>query len=325
MNVNADSQNRYQQSEHHCDRPEELLSLIQQLYPNLQVKYFDSTKPLRAHVKTTKLSKAEILELEIFGHACASSEKPIQFLSYVHVLAGQMTYQINGAEALNLNSNQIIVLSPGETATMTVTKHCQLIELRIHRNDFKQLMRNWFGVKHPQEINFIRLPDASQPKVKATMQTIQSLMHYIDQFEGLLHAPLAMASLEEALYMTLLFSFQQHRKTQEAADDAHCIALLESYIESHLHENFTSTKLTTITGCSKTQLYRVFKRHHNCTPLAFVQSKRLQKARELLQQNDVQYSVSHIASLCGFNHLGRFAQAYKQAFNEKPSQTAKVR
>lgn len=57
------------------------------------------------------------------------------------------------------------------------------------------------------------------------------------------------------------------------------------------------------------------------TPVAFMRRLRLAHARKQLSNPDARTNVTDVALSCGFLHLSRFAQYYRAAFNEHPSET----
>jgi AraC-like DNA-binding protein len=57
------------------------------------------------------------------------------------------------------------------------------------------------------------------------------------------------------------------------------------------------------------------------TPVAFMRRLRLEAARDQLSRPDVDTTVTKVALNTGFFHLPRFAQYYRTAFNEHPSET----
>jgi AraC-like DNA-binding protein len=57
------------------------------------------------------------------------------------------------------------------------------------------------------------------------------------------------------------------------------------------------------------------------TPVAFMRRLRLAAAREQLANPGARTTVTEVALNCGFLHLPRFAQYYRAAFNEHPSET----
>jgi len=60
-----------------------------------------------------------------------------------------------------------------------------------------------------------------------------------------------------------------------------------------------------------------FRRFRGCTPTAALRDLRLDRARARLTHG--REGVSAVALGCGFTHLGRFAQAYRQRFGAAPS------
>ena len=57
------------------------------------------------------------------------------------------------------------------------------------------------------------------------------------------------------------------------------------------------------------------------TPVAFMRRLRLAAAREQLSHPHAQTTVTEVALNSGFLHLPRFAQYYRAAFDEHPSET----
>lgn len=74
--------------------------------------------------------------------------------------------------------------------------------------------------------------------------------------------------------------------------------------------------------CSIRSLEEGFKKHLNTTPMAYRRKVRLTRARHDLQRADpTTVTVARIANQWGFRHLGRFAQLYRDEFDELPGQT----
>jgi AraC-like DNA-binding protein len=64
-----------------------------------------------------------------------------------------------------------------------------------------------------------------------------------------------------------------------------------------------------------------FLKHFGTTPLAYVRDHRLEVARRYLRDLRREWSVTEVATRLGFDHLGRFAGAYRRKFGECPSVT----
>jgi AraC-like DNA-binding protein len=93
------------------------------------------------------------------------------------------------------------------------------------------------------------------------------------------------------------------------------------YIEAHLHLMITVTDIAGAIGVTPRALQHGFRRYFNCTPMEYVQQRRLDKVRGELQVGGPGVRVKDVALRWGFFHLGRFAAAYEARFGERPSQT----
>ena len=74
-------------------------------------------------------------------------------------------------------------------------------------------------------------------------------------------------------------------------------------------------------GVSVRTLYAGFKDFRQTSPMEYLRTIRLQRAREELQRQDPDSSVTEIAIRWGFTHMGRFSQDYSRMFGERPSET----
>jgi len=76
-----------------------------------------------------------------------------------------------------------------------------------------------------------------------------------------------------------------------------------------------------VVGTSERVLQRACIARFGRSPLELVASQRMAAARARLLAAPSTVTVTRAAIECGFNHLGRFAVAYKQAYGESPSET----
>jgi len=95
----------------------------------------------------------------------------------------------------------------------------------------------------------------------------------------------------------------------------------EEYIVAHWDQPITVEALATVTGTSARSIFHVFKRSRGYSPMAFVKTVRLQKARQMLTRQSSTVSVTDVAFACGFGNLGHFASDYVRHFGERPSDT----
>ncbi|MGR3661809.1 MAG: helix-turn-helix transcriptional regulator [Paracoccaceae bacterium] len=99
----------------------------------------------------------------------------------------------------------------------------------------------------------------------------------------------------------------------------------EDYMHEHFAEITTSADIAKICGISVRSLEMAFKSARAQTPMARLAMIRLDYARLILCAPSGTESVTHAAMDCGYNHLGRFAIAYKRQYGESPSETIQKR
>ncbi|MEE1612867.1 AraC family transcriptional regulator [Microvirga sp. CF3016] len=146
------------------------------------------------------------------------------------------------------------------------------------------------------------------------------------------HVPAARQQLEQTVLTGFLLS-QTHTYSEallrpQSAAVPFYVKRAEAYIEAHFAEPLSLAEIAAQAGVSARSLQNGFQAFRNTTPMAFLRSFRLSRAqRALLQADPNTATVTEIALACGFNHMGEFAAAYRNAFGVAPSQTllAKVR
>lgn len=90
------------------------------------------------------------------------------------------------------------------------------------------------------------------------------------------------------------------------------------YITEHYAEPLKVSQLAEMTYLSPRHFTRIFKEYFQTTPMNFITSCRLQRARLLLAERD--YSVTQVANECGFSDSNYFARQFKRAFGVSPSE-----
>lgn len=96
---------------------------------------------------------------------------------------------------------------------------------------------------------------------------------------------------------------------------------LEDWIDAHLGEPITLGELCRLAGVGARCLQRNFEQMRGMSPMRFVAERRLAATHRALLQAGPGASVTHIALANGFDHVGRFAQLYRQVIGELPSRT----
>ena len=103
--------------------------------------------------------------------------------------------------------------------------------------------------------------------------------------------------------------------SQNAAFLTRALNLLETHLED---EQFGVKAFSEALGMTERQLQRKLRALVDQSPNEFIRIFRLQRARQLLEQNAG--SVSEIAYRVGFNNLSYFAKSFREQFGKLPSE-----
>jgi transcriptional regulator GlxA family with amidase domain len=95
------------------------------------------------------------------------------------------------------------------------------------------------------------------------------------------------------------------------------------YIDANWDKPITVDLLASVTETSARSLFATFRNSRGCSPMAYLRSVRLLRAREILSSPVSDMSVSATAAKCGFVSPSHFAKKYVGRFGESPSVTLK--
>ena len=94
------------------------------------------------------------------------------------------------------------------------------------------------------------------------------------------------------------------------------------FINAHLTEPMTLTELARTFFCSKGYLNNLFKRETGVTVMNFIQVRRLNYARMLIENG---YPVTRACAMAGFSEYSSFFRAYVKHFGASPSSARQFR
>jgi AraC family transcriptional regulator len=96
------------------------------------------------------------------------------------------------------------------------------------------------------------------------------------------------------------------------------LQLVLAYIEAHLSESLHLSALAQINDMSESHFSRSFKKATGIAPHQHVLNRRVEKAKQLLQQS--QLNILEIALECGFAHSGHLSRHFKRIVGITPKQ-----
>lgn len=99
------------------------------------------------------------------------------------------------------------------------------------------------------------------------------------------------------------------------------IEKLRHYIFNHIEQPLTIAVLAELAHLSERQLTRLFKKELNMTPALYIETIRIERARNHLE--NTHESLEQIAAGCGFNSVSTLTRAFRRTLNVTPAEYRK--
>ncbi|RJQ82092.1 AraC family transcriptional regulator [Pseudonocardiaceae bacterium YIM PH 21723] len=177
----------------------------------------------------------------------------------------------------------------------------------------------------------VRLLDHHPVTPAAAHRLRQAIGHVRDQVLGdpeVVENPLLLGAAARYLAACVLDAFPHTGLIEPTAADrrdagAATLRRALGFIEEHLAEDLTAARIAGAAHVTVRTLQYAFRRHLDCTPMAYLRQRRLERAHRALREADPQRggTVMAIARAWGFRHQGHFADAYRRAYHHSPGET----
>ena len=238
-------------------------------------------------------------------------------------LSGTATTTIDG-RIVTIYGDQFCVVSPHQLSRLSCEGPHSRLTLRIKTSTLEQRLVALIGARPKMGLTFSPELSLDRPYVSGLLQLIHMFAQQLNPTSANLSRP-ALEELEDAIVTTFLDA-TQHPYSHLLADDARAaspreVLEAEQYIEANWNRAIRIEDLVAHTGVSARSLFKSFKKSRGCSPLRLAKMVRLKHAKEMLVAGSPGTSVTAVAFKCRFGNLGHFANSYREAFGELPSET----
>lgn len=229
----------------------------------------------------------------------------------------------SGNNVIYSNKDTASVLNPSDPLTMDWSKDCDQLMFRIDKQSLELACSQALGRSLREPLRFKPDMDWYQNPVWRNMMIY--LAHLLQDLPSITTQHTITHQLEQLIINTLL-SIHPHNYTGALNGPNRTLAprhvkKVEDYIENHADEALSPGSLAAMAGVSVRTLYTGFKDFRQTSPMEYLRTIRLQRARQDLLKQDPNISITDIAIRWGFTHMGRFSQEYARLFGERPSET----
>ncbi|TQK69906.1 MULTISPECIES: AraC family transcriptional regulator [unclassified Nocardioides] len=228
-----------------------------------------------------------------------------------------------GEQVVASSRSRASVGSPTEAVDMVWSDGCEQLLVYLRRHAVEELASDGEATA---PVVFNPAMDLETPATRAWLRLVHLALDDIEAGGALFRSPLASTHFEQTLIAGLLAA-QPNNRQVVAPPETSCprvVRAVVDLIEAEPERAWRLAELARHAGVSARTLQEAFQRELGMTPLERLRSARIARARaDLLAADPATVSVTDIAAQWGFFHLGRFAQAYRAAYQELPSQTLK--
>ncbi|MGM0167610.1 hypothetical protein IGI39_002594 [Enterococcus sp. AZ135] len=245
------------------------------------------------------------LELEAYSFTGVSQNFPNHFHDYYVVgliEEGKRDLVVNGKN-YRLVPGDLITFNPYDNHSCTGVTNDRLTYLCLNLK--KELFQPFKG--------------ADLPKFLIPMQNQTNLA---EDFRRLHHSIMQPGDREEKETLFILFIdelLQQYTQTTPMAipNDQEMIAQVCRYLEAHYEQKITLDQLCRIVHINKHSLVRQFTREKGITPYRYLETFRIVKAKEMLEQG---CSLTETADRTGFYDQSHFTNYFSRFIGLTPNQ-----
>ncbi|PYI65025.1 AraC family transcriptional regulator [Arthrobacter livingstonensis] len=137
-----------------------------------------------------------------------------------------------------------------------------------------------------------------------------------------LHEEVVLARWLLAMESNFTTALGQGHTAPEGPHPSALVADFQDLLLAHSGEDLSVGDLAEALGVSVRTLQAALAKELSSTPSHMLREARVRRAHQMLTAGNPRIdNVTDIAQRCGFGHLGRFAQAYRQQFGFSPSQS----
>ncbi|MDE2411540.1 MAG: AraC family transcriptional regulator [Sphingomonadales bacterium] len=221
------------------------------------------------------------------------------------------------------------VQDPEVPLEMYWSADCRKLVARFDRSVFERFAEAYLGRPLRDCVRFANWFETCSPLGAQLVAQLQAAIQCAQWSGSPSPSPLAERQLETALMAALLF-LQPHEFSDELsrptdARDPAPVRRVREFLEAHAHEAVDIVQLVEVGGVPLRTLHHQFRQALGLSPMQLLREIRLDRVRRELLDPGPTTSVTACALAWGFEHLGRFAIAYRQRFGETPRDTLRRR
>ncbi|MDR2678592.1 MAG: AraC family transcriptional regulator [Zoogloeaceae bacterium] len=269
---------------------------------------------IRSHMDCARLGGVVVGALHLGNEMEVILDEMGDYYLFICCLNGHAEVQSMGARTM-IGQRQGVACIPGEQFSGRFSADCEQFFMRVDRAAC---------LAHTGEalIRFDHRLDLDSPRLLPWIAQLRWLAAQ-PEFMSLAEQDARVAADVERLLLSLLLVGQPQAEKdirRYTLAPAH-VRRAEAWIEAHAADPIRLSDIAAAVDVPVRTLSAGFQHFLGISPMQRVRLQRLENARKALLGAERAIKVSDIALDCGFAHLGRFAQQYRQHYGESPTET----
>ena len=221
---------------------------------------------------------------------------------------------------------QCFVFNPTMGTRLDLIGNCEALFVKIPSTEFSSRLKESLSASTGSPIAFDSRRAVPVEACGALVDLVRWVCRDLEHATSVSLRPKNDRGVEALILETVLSACPHDLQVQMTQSEAEAIPQnvrrCEEFVELHAADPITIADMVAVSGASKRVLFQAFRDNRRTSPMAFLKSRRLERAHADLENADAGgCTVSQIAGAWGFGHPGRFAKDYRGQFGRNPSDT----
>ncbi|CAE6788478.1 hypothetical protein R69776_04642 [Paraburkholderia nemoris] len=227
-------------------------------------------------------------------------------------VAGNAEVHAAGRKIL-VDDQHAVIRAPGESFSALLSPDCEQLIMRIDPASLSDDAASLIGAETSVSL-------ANGP-MRAWKEQLKLVASSDDLLKIAAHNPTVGAHVESLLIGLLCDQGAGVGVSPQLTIAPQFVRRAEEFMAANLAAPIQLPEIANAAGVPVRTLSEGFLRFRHTSPISLLRQMRLDRARQIIRESTPDLRVARIALDCGFTHLGRFAQGYRDRFGELPSET----
>lgn len=241
-------------------------------------------------------------------------------IELLHIFDGEMNYDVNGQKYLFQKGDTIFINSRQLHYGYDNNRNdCEFMVVLIHPELLKASNYMYRRYVYPilnyaTDIVIVRQNDPSGPSLTQLFENIRLCRRQsksCHEFELLGY----FYEIWSVIYKNC--DIEENVATSHEDPDIQTQKQMVSYIYQHYQEHITLEDIAAAGMVSRSKCCKIFQKYLSQSPISFLNDYRMEISCNLL--SDTAFSITQIATSCGFNHLSYYSKMFLQRYGCTPN------